>query len=110
MTASKYSMLFDERARGRPDLHPVPTRRSSDLLAASAEDPDGDELTFSLGEFTEDPEVSIALEGSTETRSEEHTTELQSRGQLVCRLLLDKKKACNGERTIPLAPMSQQPR
>src|SRR5690625_5131298 len=26
------------------------------------------------------------------TRSEEHTSELQSRGHLVCRLLLDKKK------------------
>src|SRR6266508_4351781 len=26
------------------------------------------------------------------TRSEEHTSELQSRGQLVCRLLLEKKK------------------
>src|SRR5690625_5990423 len=25
-------------------------------------------------------------------RSEEHTTELQSRGQIVCRLLLEKKK------------------
>src|SRR5690625_5555987 len=28
----------------------------------------------------------------TPIRSEEHTSELQSRGQLVCRLLLDKKK------------------
>src|SRR5690625_5857842 len=29
-------------------------------------------------------------------RSEEHTSELQSRGQLVCRLLLEKKKThCN---------------
>src|SRR5690625_5759674 len=27
------------------------------------------------------------------TRSEEHTSELQSRGHLVCRLLLEKKKA-----------------
>src|SRR5690625_6634055 len=27
-----------------------------------------------------------------ELRSEEHTSELQSRGQLVCRLLLEKKK------------------
>src|SRR5690625_6266764 len=27
----------------------------------------------------------------TQTRSEEHTSELQSRGQLVCRLLLEKK-------------------
>src|SRR5690625_6569238 len=29
---------------------------------------------------------------STEVRSEEHTSELQSRGHLVCRLLLEKKK------------------
>src|SRR3712207_8368926 len=28
------------------------------------------------------------------TRSEEHTSELQSRQYLVCRLLLEKKKAC----------------
>src|SRR5690625_6954975 len=28
-------------------------------------------------------------------RSEEHTSELQSRGHLVCRLLLEKKKACS---------------
>src|SRR5690625_5705507 len=28
---------------------------------------------------------------SPQTRSEEHTSELQSRGQLVCRLLLEKK-------------------
>src|SRR5437870_5723255 len=30
--------------------------------------------------------------GSGKTRSEEHTSELQSRGHLVCRLLLEKKK------------------
>src|SRR5439155_13214942 len=29
-------------------------------------------------------------------RSEEHTSELQSRGHLVCRLLLEKKKSANG--------------
>src|SRR5437870_10687614 len=29
---------------------------------------------------------------SSRTRSEEHTSELQSRGHLVCRLLLEKKK------------------
>src|SRR5258705_3281042 len=32
------------------------------------------------------------LEGTTEPRSEEHTSELQSLRHLVCRLLLDKKK------------------
>src|SRR5690625_5784193 len=30
-----------------------------------------------------------------ELRSEEHTSELQSRGHLVCRLLLEKKKICH---------------
>src|SRR5437660_8921441 len=33
------------------------------------------------------------------TRSEEHTSELQSRGHLVCRLLLEKKKT--KQRTTP---------
>src|SRR5207253_6779444 len=33
-----------------------------------------------------------ALIGEGVTRSEEHTSELQSRGHLVCRLLLEKKK------------------
>src|SRR5690625_6152024 len=31
----------------------------------------------------------------TQLRSEEHTSELQSRGHLVCRLLLEKKKKSN---------------
>src|SRR5436309_9979279 len=33
----------------------------------------------------------------TALRSEEHTSELQSRENLVCRLLLEKKKTQNGE-------------
>src|SRR5690625_5648529 len=36
----------------------------------------------------------------TAKRSEEHTSELQSRGHLVCRLLLEKKKTAYNERTI----------
>src|SRR5690625_6115478 len=35
----------------------------------------------------DEPEADLALE----LRSEEHTSELQSRGHLVCRLLLEKK-------------------
>src|SRR5690625_2106470 len=35
---------------------------------------------------------SVQLVGPERWRSEEHTSELQSRGQLVCRLLLEKKK------------------
>src|SRR5260221_1408422 len=40
------------------------------------------------------PPVSVAMPGG--TRSEEHTSELQSHSDLVCRLLLEKKKRiCN---------------
>src|SRR5947209_15571863 len=34
-------------------------------------------------------------------RSEEHTSELQSRQYLVCRLLLEKKKEAETDKTIP---------
>src|SRR5437870_8945918 len=33
-------------------------------------------------------------------RSEEHTSELQSRGHLVCRLLLEKKNISNGSHVL----------
>src|SRR5690625_5543444 len=36
--------------------------------------------------------VEAAAKALAELRSEEHTSELQSRGHLVCRLLLEKKK------------------
>src|SRR5690606_38227863 len=39
-------------------------------------------------------------------RSEEHTSELQSRENLVCRLLLEKKKNNNIDKTIPSKPTS----
>src|SRR5690625_6753728 len=37
------------------------------------------------------PEIGSDRETRPERRSEEHTSELQSRGHLVCRLLLEKK-------------------
>src|SRR5437660_1072602 len=40
-------------------------------------------------------------------RSEEHTSELQSRGHLVCRLLLEKKKT--HKRRIDAMPQRQRP-
>src|SRR5690625_6871136 len=38
-----------------------------------------------------------AVAGETIVRSEEHTSELQSRGHLVCRLLLEKKNRSNNK-------------
>src|SRR5690242_21202630 len=36
----------------------------------------------------------LSLDGTLHPRSEEHTSELQSHVNLVCRLLLEKKKLC----------------
>src|SRR5439155_22049568 len=44
------------------------------------------------GDLTIEPSVAHAKNDPLEVRSEEHTSELQSRGHLVCRLLLEKKK------------------
>src|SRR2546422_3561549 len=38
------------------------------------------------------PELAVVVDLAVEDRSEEHTSELQSRLHLVCRLLLEKKK------------------
>src|SRR5437660_4350146 len=38
------------------------------------------------------PAEAAVVDGGAPSRSEEHTSELQSRGHLVCRLLLEKKK------------------
>src|SRR5439155_17029487 len=43
---------------------------------------------------------------ATTCRSEEHTSELQSRGHLVCRLLLEKKKTAMNALYIPTTTMS----
>src|SRR5699024_12361556 len=59
-------------------LHSFPTRRSSDLTTTAQ--PGNSSRAFS-SEPRERP-----------ARSEEHTSELQSRFDLVCRLLLEKKK------------------
>src|SRR5690606_40164737 len=89
---------FDHRL-----LRPSPTRRSSDLLLASTDPVDGHveyhgnygaiERTIGPGVLLQVNQDGGVLEHVLEVlaRSEEHTSELQSRENLVCRLLLDKK-------------------
>src|SRR5437868_15329314 len=93
----------------RPDnlsLHSFPTRRSSDLMRMKRSAyPAGSvtishtplSATFSNSGFTNISNKfrTGSLRSTTRfttPRSEEHTSELQSRFDLVCRLLLEKKK------------------
>src|SRR5207253_8038896 len=61
------------------DIRYVPRRQLIDVLLPGA----GDFYLF---------DNRMAVVEQVEVRSEEHTSELQSRGHLVCRLLLEKKK------------------
>src|SRR5690606_40349791 len=91
-------------------LHPFPTRRSSDLSRAQQAPPSPHPGGYSSrarndqqGPASRPHRRRESLKGLGETfmrlnelrdnpRSEEHTSELQSREKLVCRLLLEKKK------------------
>src|SRR5207237_9919900 len=78
-THSFFSLFFFFYCSGHHrDLHSFPTRRSSDLRSP----------TISCSSSP----ASITLFGIACRRSEEHTSELQSHLNLVCRLLLEKKK------------------
>src|SRR5206468_11683285 len=88
-------------------LHSFPTRRSSDLpviiqASRGARSYAGDIMLSKMIDALEEmyPQIPLCLHqdhGNDEAtcataRSEEHTSELQSRSDLVCRLLLEKKK------------------
>src|SRR5699024_12745597 len=90
------------------DLHSFPTRRSSDLRPWGRmlsifrlRPPDGERYSLPAGRRKSTPSHQSSILISPRTpwvdylrpaRSEEHTSELQSRFDLVCRLLLEKKK------------------
>src|SRR5690349_22462305 len=83
-TLFPYTTLFRSGRRrevrpgfAQPALHPVPDHGTAHLLRHGHAEP----RAFLVSVLTLEP-----------VRSEEHTSELQSRRDLVCRLLLEKKK------------------
>src|SRR5690625_6541533 len=75
------------------DLESFPTRRSSDLSAPGrVADAHRRRAGRPAGRPPGAPARVPRRPGPLDRRSEEHTSELQSRGHLVCRLLLEKKK------------------
>src|SRR5438445_8398147 len=107
MMCTVYSCFYSSVAS--PILHSFPTRRSSDLRFHLALLPDI-QLTTSWADtifYSGWRSVAVSPKerahpkyDAGQARSEEHTSELQSRQYLVCRLLLEKKKNYNkDERT-----------
>src|SRR5690625_7053855 len=87
-TLLPYTTLFRSRAMlRRIEPQGVPSR--SRVRRASRV---SDGVVAGVGSVGSDIGLRIGRGGGGEGRSEEHTSELQSRGHLVCRLLLEKKK------------------
>src|SRR2546430_12959331 len=83
--------------RRPPRSTPFPTRRSSDLahddfLMRPSLRHEVRPSNFCAGLHAGSPEESAHEHHHRIHRSEEHTSELQSQSNLVCRLLLEKKK------------------
>src|SRR5260370_31479538 len=93
-TLFPYTTLF--RSRATPVIAP-PNFHSSSLCVWSSVNCEDE----SFGRFTSISKWSVRT-----TRSEEHTSELQSHLNLVCRLLLEKKKQTShtpaADLTLPL--------
>src|SRR5207237_10812020 len=101
------SLLFFEVSLFHRDLHSFPTRRSSDLATGGYYEHGQGNLGGTPWEYRErylanspiyqfdQIETPLLIgQGNKDgnLRSEEHTSELQSHLNLVCRLLLEKKK------------------
>src|SRR2546426_5390051 len=97
MMSNFYSLFFFFLMIRRPPRSTLfPTRRSSDLHLPDRGQLLGlDQLRAGLAQLLRHPG---------EGRSEEHTSELQSPCNLVCRLLLEKKKK-NDQHTYHLYPL-----
>src|SRR5699024_12110723 len=110
-TMSPYSTisLSFYSSRSPPHPHPFPTRRSSDLPIDKAFD------AFFHGHLRPIPhrsgqrrDIGLGIRHITRLqrqRSEEHTSELQSRFDLVCRLLLEKKNTTQVDAELSISKL-----
>src|SRR5207253_8426222 len=92
VTATVPNPFFFSAYRHLRDLHSFPTRRSSDLRRTPGRRSRAACRPGRTRACPSPPRVQAARPPRGDPRSEEHTSELQSRGHLVCRLLLEKKK------------------
>src|SRR5699024_12257424 len=82
--------FFFSRSFVPRDPHSFPTRRSSDLASIIIQ---SSHVVRPQASPLMGASLALAACIGLEARSEEHTSELQSRFELVCRLLLEKKNS-----------------
>src|SRR5260370_27604879 len=80
-----YTTLFRSPLFSEPAMGWLPTNASGRPAASPS-------ARRTMAAFVEPTSVSVAPSAAAPRRSEEHTSELQSHLNLVCRLLLGKKK------------------
>src|SRR5204862_6580299 len=91
-------LLFMMRRPPRSTLFPYTTLFRSAVVLAQPVIDSADRIRRVVAAVISLDEINTTFKsvdlprGATLTRSEEHTSELQSRRELVCRLLLEKKK------------------
>src|SRR2546427_760247 len=88
-----------------PDLQRIlshlPKTRTTLLFSATF----SPEIKRLASSYLQDPvTIEVARPNETASRSEEHTSELQSQSNLVCRLLLEKKKKAHPGHAVPQTP------
>src|SRR3712207_8536846 len=84
-TLFPYTTLFRSQVAMASDLAPIA------VVVGGGTPPSPPPVANPLVWGTAEIETRLEAPGATVTRSEEHTSELQSRQYLVCRLLLEKK-------------------
>src|SRR5438034_6334127 len=106
------SCLFSYGSPDRSDLHSFPTRRSSDLQLAAQRPLPIQRLGRRPPREAEVDAAHLRTKARVRVctvRSEEHTSELQSHSDLVCRLLLEKKThSCKNTRQCASAQGSHR--
>src|SRR5256885_10271080 len=93
-TLFPYTTLFRSEPRGGRAARAGPGRWRASLTAPPRAEPDG----LPGGSRWRPPRPEATRARPAGTRSEEHTSELQSPCNLVCRLLLEKKKKTDKHR------------
>src|SRR3712207_6937108 len=94
-TRFPYTTLFRSNRRGIED-HGHPVRHDGMIIWIARRNVVTDHSRYGVAHAVRQMHPRVAkpnsgVRGSAEHRSEEHTSELQSRQYLVCRLLLEKK-------------------